>query len=400
MQNEEFQKKTNFLTFRKNSIIIKQMRKEKVSQKPIVGLELSMMRPFLEGLLLHMQGGIFTINKEKKLTFFSKSAMWITGFCLDDVIGRECKDIFRSNVCKTSCPFESVIKKGSSTYRSDIEILGKDRKAIPVNITAFVLKDSNDKIVGMVEIFRDISELKSLKNQLMQSDRFAILGQVAAGVAHEINNPLNGILTYIKLMSKKLEKEPSLAQKFHKYLSIMERETGNMGRIVKNLLDFSRRIEPEIMPLYINEVIEQSLLLLGDQLKIGNIEVKKESKPHIPEIMGDFGQLQQVFVNIILNSIQAMPKGGKLKIKTIAEGRLGQECFATVNISDTGCGISKKNFPKLFEPLFTTKRGKEGVGLGLGLPIVQRIIKEHHGNIDVKSTVGKGTTFSIRFPAK
>jgi len=232
----------------------------------------------------------------------------------------------------------------------------------------------------------------------MQSDRFAILGQIAAGVAHEINNPLNGILTYIKLLSRELEKETPSAQKSNRYLSIIERETINMGRIVKNLLDFSRQTEPEVLSLNINEVIEQSLLLLRDQLKIGNIEVKKESKLRIPEIMGDFGQLQQVFVNIILNSIQAMPRGGKIKIKTATEG--GQRCFVRASVSDTGCGIPKENFPKLFEPLFTTKGSKEDLGLGLGLPIVQRIVKDHHGSIDVKSTVGKGTTVSIKFPAK
>lgn len=356
------------------------------------------MRPFLESLLLHLDSGVFTIDKEKRITSFSKSAVWITGFCLDDVIGRKCKDVLRSNLCKTACPFESITKKGSSTHRSDKEIFGKDGNAIPVNISAFALKNTEGKIVGMAEIFRDISELKSLKDQLMQSDRLAVLGQIAAGVAHEINNPLNGILTYIKLMSRKLDKEPSLAQKFHKYLVIMERETMNIGRIIKNLLDFSRRTEPEVLPLHINDVIEQSLLLLRDQLKIKNIEVKKESKSHIPEVIGDFGQLQQVFVNVILNSIQAMPKGSRLKIETVAEGK--QECFVKVEISDTGCGIPKENLLKIFEPLFTTKGGKDGLGLGLGLPIVRRIVKEHHGNIDVKSTVGRGTTFSIRFPAK
>ncbi len=369
-----------------------------VSKKSMGEFAPSVTRPFLEGVLRHMDSGVFTIDKEKRITSFSKSAMWMTGFCLDDVMGEKCKDVFRSNLCETSCPFESITKKGSSTYRSDKEIFGKDGKPIPVNITAFPLNDNNGEIVGMVEMFRDISELKSLRNQLMQSDRFATLGQIAAGVAHEINNPLQGILTYIKLLKREGAKENPSAQKSDKYVSIMERETINMGRIVKNLLDFSRQREPEVLPLNIEEVIEQSLLLLRDQLKLGNIEVKKESKPLIPKIMGDFGQLQQIFVNIILNSIQAMPKGGKIKINLSAED--GQGCFVRVSVSDTGCGIPKENFPKLFEPLFTTKGPKEGLGLGLGLAIVKRIVKDHHGSIDLKSTVGKGTTFSIKFPVK
>lgn len=371
---------------------------KKASKKPKDELGPSMTKPFWEGVLSHMNSGVFTIDKEKRITSFSKSAMWMTGFCLDDVIGEKCKDVFRSNLCEASCPFESITKKGSSTYRSDKEIFGKDGRPIPVNITAFPLKDSNGEIVGMVEMFRNISELKSLKEQLMQSDRFTILGQIAAGVAHEINNPLQGILTYIKLLTKELNKEDHSIHKSNKYLSIMERETINMGRIVRNLLDFSRQKEPEVLPLNIKEVIEQSLLLLGDQLKIANIEVKKESKQIIPKIMGDFGQLQQVFVNIILNSIQAMPRGGEITIRLATEEV--QRCFVRVSIVDTGCGIPKENLPKLFEPLFTTKGGKEGLGLGLGLAIVQRIIKDHHGSIDVSSTVGKGTTFSIKFPVK
>ncbi len=368
--------------------------------REVVGLDISVMRPFLNGLLSHMQGGVFTIDLDKRITSFSKSAIWITGYCLDEVRGKYCKEIFRGNMCENSCPFESVIRSGGSTYRSERVIYGKDGNPIPVNITAFALKDVNGRVVGMCEIFRDISELKSLRDLLIKSDKFAVLGQLAAGVAHEINNPLNGILTYIKLMSKKLEKYPEISDEFRKYLSTMERETINMGRIVKNLLDFSRRTEPEIVPLNVNDVIEQSLLLLTDQLKVGNIEVNMRLKPNLPEIMGDFGQLQQVFLNLMLNAIQAMQNGGTLTIETYAEGTPGKECFVIASVSDTGCGIPKENINKIFDPLFTTKGGKEGVGLGLGLSIVERIIKAHHARISVKSKVGEGTTFTIRFSTK
>jgi PAS domain S-box-containing protein len=376
------------------------MARKTASRTSKGGLELSTMRPFLEGLLTNMEGGVFTIDRQKRITSFSKSAMWTTGYCLDDVIGKECSDILKSTACETACPFISILKKGGSTHRSDKEIIGKDGKAIPVHITAFALKNTSGEIVGMAEIFRDISEIKSLKNQLMQSDRFAVLGQVAASVAHEINNPLNGILTYVKLIAKKLETECDSTRQFDKYLSIIERETINMARIVKNLLDFSRHAEAEIVPLDVKDVIEQSLLLLRDALKIGNIEVKRDSESYIPQIMGDFGQLQQVFANIMLNSIHAMPRGGTLTVETMAEGTRGQECFVRVAVSDTGSGIPEENLPRIFDPLFTTKGGKDGVGLGLGLSIVQRIVKEHRGKINVKSTVGKGTTFRLRFPAK
>jgi len=373
------------------------------NKKLIAGLDLSTMRPFLEGLLRNMQGGVFTVNLDKVIISFNKAAEWITGYCLDDVLGKKCNEIFRSTICNDACPFGKVIRTGSPVYKSDVNIIGKDDREIPVTLTCFALKNVHGETVGMIGIFRDISELKTLRGQLMQSEKLAIMGQLAAGVAHEINNPISGILTYIKLLAKKLDKEgasESLVPTFKRYLSVMERETANVGRIVKNLLDFSRRKEPDISPVHIDEVIDQSLLLLCDQLKVGNIEVQQKYKSGLPEIMGDFGQLQQVFVNLILNAVQAMPTGGTLRIKAIAEGSPGRECFVKIEVADNGCGIPKENIPKIFDPFFTTKGGKDSTGLGLGLSIVQKIIRAHHGHISVKSRVGKGTTFTIKLPTR
>lgn len=378
----------------------KSVQKRARTTKPASGLDISTMRPFIEGLLRNMQGGVCVIDNEKRIKVFNKGAQWITGYCADEVLGKSCKEVSRSSLCESACCFDKIIKKRVSRCNTEAEYLTKDDVPIPVSITAFPLKDHDGHILGMVEIFRDITELKTLQNQLVQSERLAIMGQLAAGVAHEINNPINGILTYIKLLLKKLDDDnlPAAIPKFKKYLSIMERETKRVGRTTQNLLDFSRRAEPDIRPVQINEVMEQSLMLLTDQLRVGNVEVKTGGKATLPEVMGDFGQLQQVFVNLIMNAVQSMPKGGKLTLKTAAEGTPGRECFIKIAVSDTGCGISKENITKIFDPFFTTKGGKEGMGLGLGLSIVQRIIKAHHGHISVKSTPGKGTTFTIELP--
>lgn len=378
-------------------------RNTKRHRTPTPGIDISTMRNFLEGLLRNMQGGVFTINLERRIISFNKAAEWITGFCLDDVLGKECSKVFKSSICGEACPFDKVVKRDVPVYKSDVEFLGKESKKIPVSLTCFQLKDFNNHPVGMTVIFRDISELKTLRGQLMQSEKLAIMGQLSAGVAHEINNPINGILTYTKLILRKLktaELPTPLAKELERYLTIMERETSHVGRIVKNLLDFSRRSEPDVRTLDINDVIDQSLLLLRDQLTIGNIEVRREGKKSLPEIMGDFGQLQQVFVNLILNACQAMPKGGKLTIRTMAEGSPGTECFIKVEVKDTGHGISKENLRKIFDPFFSTKGGKDGMGLGLGLSIVQGIVKSHHGHIGVKSRMGKGSTFTIKLPTK
>jgi PAS domain S-box-containing protein len=371
-----------------------------VRPRPVRGIDISTIRPFLEGLLQNMQGGVFVIDSDKRITLFNKAAQWITDYCTAEVLGKTCQEVFRSELCDDACCFEKIVNRRVSVCSTEGEFLSKDNKTIPVSITAFPLKDSQGKIVGMVEIFRDISEVRELQSQLVQSDRLAIMGQLAAGVAHEINNPISGILTYIKLLLKKLDRGDlsSEAIKFEKYLSIMERETKRIGRTTKSLLDFSRRDEPDIGALHIKEVIEQSLMLLTDQLRVGNVAVTTSGKTSLPEVMGDFGQLQQVFVNLFMNAVQAMPKGGKLEIKTVAEGTPGRECFIKADVIDTGHGIPEENITRIFDPFFSTKSGKEGMGLGLGLSIVQRIIKDHHGRIKVKSTVGKGTTFTIELP--
>ena len=363
----------------------------------LLDLNLHTTKPFIEGLLLHMHGGVFICNKDI-ISFFNKAAEYITGYCSGDVIGKKCNDVFKSKKSGKECPFEKVLSTGRPVYKTEINIVDKEGKDIPVSTTAFTLKNTQGNTIGIVGIFRDISEVKTLRGQLLQSDKLAIMGQLAAGVAHEINNPISGILIYIKLIYKMLEQKEFPKDKFIRYLTIMERETTRVGRTVKNLLDFTRPKEPEIIYVDIEEIIEQSLLLLEDPLRVGNIEIQSECNKRIPKIMGDFGQLQQVFMNIMLNACQAMPQGGKLTINRTVEGETGDECFVSIKISDTGYGIPKKDIPKIFGPFFTTKGGKDGIGLGLGLSIVQNIIQRHHGTIDVQSEAGKGTVFTITLP--
>lgn len=370
------------------------------TRKAVVGIDITTMRNFLEGLLKNMQGGVFTLDTNKRIVSFNKAAEWITGYCLDDVLGKSCKEILHSHICVKECAFDKVTRRGVPLHRADVELTCRDGESVPVSITCFPLRDSNGKSAGMVGIFRDMSELYALRGQLMHSEKLALLGQLAAGVAHEINNPINGLLTYIKLLLKKIQRDnvESSRPELVKYLQTMEREIVHVGRTVSNLLDFSRRSQPDISLVDLNDVIEQSLLLVRDQLALKNAVVKKESSDQLPKILADFGQLQQVLVNLLLNAAQAMSDGGEIVITTSAEGAPGSECFVVLNVSDNGCGISQENLSRIFDPFFTTKGGKDSVGLGLGLSIVHRIVKGHHGRIDVKSKVNKGTTFTVRLP--
>lgn len=233
-----------------------------------------------------------------------------------------------------------------------------------------------------------VQQLKESQEQLIQAEKLTSLGQMAASIAHEINNPLAGILVYTQLLSKKLANDTLKREDALDYLSKMEAEVSRCSRIIRNLLDFARQKEPMLRPVDINQILEQVLSLVGHQAQLQKIEVVKEFSPSLPSVVIDPDQLQQVFINLTLNAIQAMPNGGKLILRSSAA-----DTEVRVDVQDTGCGIPKENMSKLFTPFFTTK--KEGKGVGLGLAVVHGIIERHKGRIKVQSEVGKGTTFSI-----
>jgi len=237
------------------------------------------------------------------------------------------------------------------------------------------------------ELAAYIQRLKENEEQLIQVEKLTSLGQMAASIAHEINNPMAGVLIYTELLSKKLAGEAFIKEEAQGYLSKMESEISRMSRIIRNLLDFARQTEPMLRLVDVNEVLEQALSLVGHQAQLQDIEVVKELSC-LPTIRADFDQLQQVFTNLALNAIQAMPDGGRLTLcSSVTNGEV------KVDVQDTGCGIPRESLSKLFTPFFTTK--EKGKGVGLGLAVVHGIIEGHKGRVRVQSEVGKGTTFSV-----
>jgi len=233
-----------------------------------------------------------------------------------------------------------------------------------------------------------VRRLRENEEQLIQAEKLTSLGQMAASIAHEINNPLAGVLVYTQLLSKKVAGDTFKKEEALDYLSKMESAVSRCSRIIRNLLDFARQTEPMLRLVDINQVIEQVLSMVGHQAQLQNVEVVKEFSPSLPKVTADFDQLQQVFTNLTLNAIQAMPDGGRLTLhSSVVDGEV------RVDVQDTGCGISKENLSKLFTPFFTTK--EKGKGVGLGLAVVHGIIERHKGRVKVQSEVGKGTTFSV-----
>ncbi len=243
----------------------------------------------------------------------------------------------------------------------------------------------NELRTTIIQLEQANKEIKGAQAQLIQSEKLASLGQLAAGVAHEINNPLAVVAGRAEFLLMVGGKDPETT----KGLKTILEQTVRASKIVGNLLEFSRQRKHEIEPVDINPVVEKAVFLIKHQISLGNIQVFKELKGDLPKIMGNVNQLQQVFVNLITNANQAMPEGGKLTISTA----LSQESLV-IKFTDTGRGIPKENLKKLFDPFFTTKES----GTGLGLSIIYGIIQAHNGTIEVESQVGQGTTFTIKIP--
>ena len=239
-------------------------------------------------------------------------------------------------------------------------------------------------------------DLKMAQEQVLRTEKLASLGKLAATIAHEINNPIAAVLTYIKLMIKLVSRKKFTPEKMgdiNRYLDTMESETSRCGEIVKNLLAFSRQSDITVGTHHIEEILEKTLILISHDLEIKEIKLNLDIEPNLPKIECDFKQMQQVFLNLIGNASEAMVGRGKLDIS--AKFIKTKEIFEII-ISDTGCGIEKEDLKNIFEPFFTTKA--EGKGVGLGLSVVYGIIIRHNGHIDVKSMPGKGSTFKIHLP--
>jgi two-component system NtrC family sensor kinase len=239
------------------------------------------------------------------------------------------------------------------------------------------------------------AELERAHVQLVESEKIVSLGKLAASVAHEINNPLAGILTYARLLSRNLEKERiqhAQLPEWLRWLAVIEGESRRCGSIVKNLLTFARQLPVEKKENDLNQIVDRCLMLIHHQAELQGVAISWTPTPAVARVVCDAGQTQQALLAILINAVEAMPHGGKLSIA--AQDVQGA---ARIDIADSGPGIPRDVLPHIFEPFFTTKN--QGKGTGLGLSIAFGILKQHGGRIDVKSSPDKGTTFSVFIPS-
>lgn len=331
-----------------------------------------------------------------------------------EVLGSHCYEITHglSAPCSSTKPDLGCPMVQTLTTQEPAQVIhdhmAPGGQSVYCDLVTYPVKGEDGEIVRIIEIWRDITEelsarwesrikeLQSDMKKLIQEDRMISLGKLVASCVHEINNPIQGLLTFSHLMLDTLtEKTPTDEDmnKFKQFLNLMCKELDRCGQIVSGLLSFSRQSPTEHGEVNLNEVLETAVFLSGHKMELQGIDLEMSlcSSPLL--VRGDKNQLQQCVLNLIFNGMEGMPEGGKLRLVTRLNRSKEQ---ATMEISDTGCGIPEEIMDHIFDPFFTTK--EEGSGTGLGLSIVDGVVRTHRGKVRVKSKLGKGTTFFLDFP--
>jgi len=341
---------------------------------------------------------VIAADMKGRIIFFNESASEVFGYTEDEAIGGlSIRDIYPDTL-----EFDVMGKLRSDQFGSvgklndyAVDVLAKNGERIPISLNASIVYEKG-KEAATIGFFHDLreklqmqEELKSTQTQLLQSEKMASLGKLAAGVAHQLNNPLGGITLYTKLILEEYDLEEAVQEDLNRILKDAER----CRDTVKELLEFTRQTRQLMQPHDINRAISRTLFLLENQTLFQNIEIKRELMTSLPPVKGDIQQLNHLLMNIILNAAQAMKGKGVLTVRSKLLPDRGKVC---IEISDTGPGISETALPHIFEPFYTTK--EEGEGTGLGLSLVYGIVENHGGTIKADSKPGEGATFIVELP--
>jgi two-component system nitrogen regulation sensor histidine kinase GlnL len=286
-----------------------------------------------------------------------------------------------------------ALAAGRSYADFEASLVRPDGVRITVSAVASILEGAGGEPRGAVLALRDISRLRELEETLRRSDRLAALGQMAAGVAHEVRNPLVGI----RAAAQFLEGDPAFTPGLREYTGVIIREVDRLNAIVEDLLAFASPKPVQFAPCNLNQVLEETLAVKGAALAAAGISVARVYDPQLPPILGDPPRLHQVFLNLLRNAAEAMPGGGALTVRTRFErlsARLGGRAAAVAEVADAGPGVPLDRLPHLFNPFFTTKPR----GTGLGLAISLRIVEDHGGAIEVQPGAGRGAIFAVVLP--
>ena len=355
---------------------------------------------FLQSVIDGIRDGIKIIDQNYKVLLANRASQVLTGKSQDELVGGQCYKEFYCfdgpcHFCVTPRTFATG-EPGHTSYR----FIAEDGSEKFVEIYTYPITDGLGRVDKVIEIARDVTEQKRLEEQLVRSEKLASVGELASGVAHEIRNPLTGI----RLGIDALTLEPNIAESESnlKIIKKMLKDIGRLENVVSQLLNFTKKRGLKLESADVNKVLSDALLLVEGQARSHDIAIVKDYADDLKPITMDANQIQQVFLNIVLNALQAMPGGGELYLSTrFADSWKGYKDDAlrpgvVVVCRDTGWGIPERNKDKIFDPFFSTKE----LGTGLGLSISLKILEDHHGAIKVDSQEGKGTIVTIFLPAR
>jgi PAS domain S-box-containing protein len=327
-------------------------------------------------------------DKDFNILRINKAAQQIFKSPFKELVNEKCYKVYHGKDCPPEkCPHHQCLQTGKPMTIEGFE--SHLNRFLEIKIMPRFDEDNN--IIGIVHVARDITERKLLEEQLIQSEKLAAMGELVSGVAHEMRNPLTGVVGLAQFLK---EEASGLDKKRREQLELIYSEAMRIEKIVSNLLSFARKSKPEKVAVSINKILKSVLEIRGYDLRVNNIDVIEDFDEQIPSVEADSQQLQQVFLNIINNAQQAMTEAhdkGTLTIRIYVKGQM-----VRVEFTDDGPGISKESLKKIFDPFFTTK--EVGKGTGLGLSVSYGIVKEHGGGIFAESKKEKGAKFTVEFP--
>jgi two-component system sensor histidine kinase HydH len=344
---------------------------------------LSRIKAFSDTVVENLPIGLLALDPQGKVAAFNSSAASILRLPAGQVIGEEAGRIIPAELLREI----NHSKNQDGIIEKEIECKTAEGKVVPLEIGASSLKDENNLFLGNILLFKDLTEVRALRKEVARSQRLASVGRLAAGVAHEIRNPLSSIKGFATYFKERYPDKPDDQQT----ANIMIQEVDRLNRVVGQLLEFAKPISMKTRRISLQTLLKDSVKLIEDRAAEKNISVHTQCSVPVDEAWGDPDRINQILLNLYLNAIEAMESGGELKVGFASDGD-GRQLIITV--SDTGCGISPENLSQIFDPYFTTKSS----GTGLGLAIAHNVLEAMGGSIKVKSKPGKGTTFRITIP--
>lgn len=344
---------------------------------------LTRVKAFSDNVVENMPIGLLAIDEYGKIVSFNHTAELVLKLISREVLGKKAGEILPREIDALT----AQLKAEKKVIEKEIDCPLKDGKSIPMDVSVSLLEGDNGTFLGHIILFRDLTEIQELKREIERSQRLASLGKLAAGIAHEIRNPLSSIKGFATFFNERFKDMPE----YQSTAKIMIQEVDRLNRVITQLLEFARPLEVIKKPVSIRPLIQLSLKIIEREAQSKNIRITTKFSPEINEVHIDQDRFNQVLLNLYLNAVEAMEDGGVL---SVALSREDDTQKVRITVSDTGAGIKKEDMVHIFDPYFTTKQS----GTGLGLAIVHKIIESHKGEVKIESEFGKGTTVTITLP--